>query len=407
MTLTVNPLPQANAGPNQEICIGESVVLQGSGGTVYQWSPPTFLDDPTAQLPISTPVGTITYTLTVTDNNQCVNTDQTMVTVNLLPDVDAGLDSMICENGTLVLQATGADSYIWSPLVGLSDPQSANPEASPLQETTYFMTGTDVNGCVNADSVNIMIFSITAGPDSIVCLNDSVLAFVSDGASFSWTPIEGVSDPNLATPYLSPNDNTIYTVTATSAFGCESSAEVTVDILSLPIADFTAEFEPSCDGIYADFQNNSQNSEAYFWLFGDGETSDQVEPNHTYEPGLGNNVTLYTYNNDSLCSDSVTVDFSNQWFGNDTIDINYSTVFTPNFDGINDCFKPGFDGRFSDCYNLKIFNRWGALIFESTGGQNHCWDGYTKGGKLSDAGTYFYIVSLKGYENHGYVTVIY
>ena len=83
MTLTVNPLPQANAGPNQEICIGESVVLQGSGGTVYQWSPATFLDDATAQLPISTAVGTITYTLTVTDNNQCVNTDQTTVTVNL------------------------------------------------------------------------------------------------------------------------------------------------------------------------------------------------------------------------------------------------------------------------------------------------------------------------------------
>jgi gliding motility-associated-like protein len=292
-------------------------------------------------------------------------------------------------------------------LVGLSDPQSANPEASPLQETTYFVTGTDVNGCVNVDSVNITIFTITAGPDSIVCLNDSVQAYVSGGTTFSWSPIEGVSDPALANPYLSPDGNTTYTVTATNAFGCESSAEVSVDILTLPIAEFTAEFEPSCDGIYADFQNNSQNSEEYFWQFGDGETSDEFEPNHMYEPGVGNIVTLYTYNNDSLCFDSVTVDFSGQWFGNDTIDIKYSTVFTPNFDGINDCFKPGFDGRFSDCYELKIFNRWGALIFESTGGQNHCWDGHTKAGKLSDEGTYFYIVSLKGYENNGYVTVIY
>jgi gliding motility-associated-like protein len=382
-------------------------VLQGSGGTIYQWSPAIDLDNPNAQLPVSTPSNGIIYTLTVTDNNSCVNADEVTVTVNPLPTVDAGQDSMICENGMLVLQATGADSYIWTPLVGLSDPQSANPEASPLQETTYFVTGTDVNGCVNVDSVNITIFTITAGPDSIVCLNDSVQAYVSGGTTFSWSPIEGVSDPALANPYLSPDGNTTYTVTATNAFGCESSAEVSVDILTLPIAEFTAEFEPSCDGIYADFQNNSQNSEEYFWQFGDGETSDEFEPNHMYEPGVGNIVTLYTYNNDSLCFDSVTVDFSGQWFGNDTIDIKYSTVFTPNFDGINDCFKPGFDGRFSDCYELKIFNRWGALIFESTGGQNHCWDGHTKAGKLSDEGTYFYIVSLKGYENNGYVTVIY
>lgn len=407
MTLTVNPLPLANAGPNHEICIGESVVLQGSGGTVYQWSPAVDLDDATAQLPISTPSNDITYTLTVTDNNQCVNTDQVTVTVNPLPIVDAGLDSMICESGTLVLQATGADSYMWSPLIGLSDPQSANPEASPLSATTYFVTGTDTNGCVNVDSVQISIFSITAGPDSIVCLNDSVLAYVSAGSTFSWTPTDGVSDPTSATPYLQPEENTIYTVTATSAYGCQSSAEVTVDILTLPIAAFTADFEPSCDGIYADFNNNSANSETYFWTFGDGETSDEFEPVHTYEPGFGQIVTLFTTNNDSLCVDSIVVDFSNQWFGNDTIDIEYATAFTPNFDGINDCFKPGFDGRFSDCYELKVFNRWGALIFESTGGQNHCWDGHTKGGKLCDEGTYFYIVSLKGYENHGYVTVIY
>jgi len=407
MTLTVNPLPQASAGPDHEICVGESVVLQGSGGTVYQWSPAIDLDDPNTQLPISTPSNSITYTLTVTDNNQCENTDQTTVTVNPLPIVDAGLDSMICANQTIILQATGADSYLWSPLVGLSDPQSANPSASPLNETIYYVTGTDVNGCVSSDSVSITIFSIFAGPDSIVCLNDSVLAFVSDGATFSWTPIEGVSDPTSASPYLNPDVSTLFTVTATSAFGCEATADVNIGILTLPISSFTAAFEPTCDGIYAGFENNSENSEAYYWSFGDGGASSEFEPTHTFAPGQGSFITLITYNNDSLCVDTIVVDYSGQWFGNDTIDIKYATVFTPNFDGINDCFKPGFDGRFSDCYDLQVFNRWGALIFESTGGQGHCWDGRTKAGKRCDEGTYYYMVSLSGYEKHGYVTLIY
>ncbi|MFM1876502.1 MAG: hypothetical protein RL266_2239, partial [Bacteroidota bacterium] len=407
MTLTVNPLPPANAGPNQELCIGESVVLQGSGGIDYVWTPGTYLDDPTAQLPISTPDQTITYTVTVTDGNSCVNTDVVTVTVNPLPIVDAGLDSMICANGSLVLQATGATTYIWSPLVGLSDPQSATPTASPLSATTYFVTGTDANGCVNSDSVNITIFGVTAGPDSVICLNDSVQIFVSGGSTFSWSPSEGVSDTASASPFVSPSSNTDYTVTVISEYGCEATADVSIGILTLPVSAFTAEFEPSCDGIFADFNNDSENSETYFWSFGDGETSTDFEPTHTYQPGQGSIVTLITYNNDSLCVDSFTVDYSGQWFGNDTIDIKYGNVFTPNFDGINDCFRPGFDGRFSDCYQLQVFNRWGALIFESTGGQNHCWDGYTKGGKRCDEGTYYYIVSLKGYENHGYVTLIY
>jgi gliding motility-associated-like protein len=407
MTLTVNPLPQASAGPDHEVCVGESVVLEGSGGTVYQWSPATDLDNPNAQLPISTPSNSITYTVTVTDNNQCVNTDQTTVTVNPLPIVDAGLDSLICANSTVVLLASGADTYLWSPLVGLSDPQSANPEASPINETTYYVTGTDANGCVSSDSVSITIFSVFAGPDSIVCLNDSVLAFVSDGATFSWTPVEGVSDPTSASPYLNPEVSTLFTVTATSAFGCEASADVNIGILTLPIAGFTAAFEPSCDGIYAGFENNSENSEAYYWSFGDGGMSGEFEPTHTFAPGQGSVITLITYNNDSLCVDTIVVDYSGQWFGNDTIDIKYATAFTPNFDGINDCFKPGFDGRFSECYDLQVFNRWGALIFESTGGQGHCWDGHTKGGKRCDEGTYYYMVSLNGYEKHGYVTLIY
>lgn len=407
MTLTVNPLPPASAGPDHEICIGESVVLQGSGGTGYEWTPGTFLDDPLSQLPLSTPDQTISYLVTVTDGNSCVNIDSVTVVVNPLPIIDAGPDSMICANATIVLQATGGDTYLWSPLIGLSDPQSASPSASPLSPITYTVVGTDVNGCVNSDSVNITIFTVTAGPDSIICLNDSVQAFVSGGAIFSWTPAEGVSDASSGTPYLSPEISTSYMVTVTSQFGCEAYAEVNIDILTLPVAQFAVGFEPGCEGVFADFENNSENSETFYWTFGDGNSSTDFEPEHLYPPGSGYMVTLIAYNNDSLCVDSVEIDYSEQWFGNDTIEIEYGNAFTPNFDGLNDCFRPGFDGRFSECYQLTVYNRWGALIFESTGGQNHCWDGHTKAGKLCDEGTYYYISRLNDYENHGYVTLIY
>jgi gliding motility-associated-like protein len=380
--------------------------LTGAGGVDYVWTPTTGLSDANTQLPTASPEDNSTYVVTVTDINSCVNTDTVNVVVNPLPIVSAGADSTICDGGSLVLQGSGADTYQWSPLVGISDPQSATPTATPLDPETFVVIGTDMNGCQNTDSVSIDIFRVTAGPDSAICLNDSVQVFVSGGLTYSWSPSEGVSDTAAANPFLSPQFSSTYQVVATNAFGCEFTAEVDVQTLLLPVSAFTAEFEPSCDGIVADFDNNSEGADGFLWTFGSGSTSNDFEPSYTFSSGAGSSVTLLTYNNDSLCFDSLTIDYSNQWFGNDTIDIEYGNVFTPNFDGINDCFRPGFDGRFSECYGLKVFNRWGALIFESTAGQNHCWDGYTKGGKRCDEGTYYYVVSIKDYEKHGYVTLV-
>ncbi|MGB1316966.1 MAG: PKD domain-containing protein, partial [Flavobacteriales bacterium] len=408
VTIVVNPLPQASAGPDFEICIGESVVLQGSGGVTYSWEPATFLDDANAQLPTSSAETTITYTLTVTDANSCTDTDSAEVVVNSLPTVDAGPDSTICANSSLMLEATGADTYVWSPIIGLSDPQSATPMASPTVETVYSVLGTDVNGCTDSDSVVISIFGVSASSgNEVICLNDSVQANVIGGQTYSWSPTDGVSNPSISNPYLSPEQSTLYTIDVTSAFGCLAQTEVFVEVLSLPVAAFAASFDPSCDGIYARFNNSSENAQVYHWNFGDGASSEDINPTHTYEVGPGNVVTLVAYNNDSLCVDSLVIDYSGQWFGNDSIAIEYANIFTPNFDGINDCFKPEVEGVFSECYELVVYNRWGELIFESVAGQAHCWDGRTKGGRMVPEGTYYYISDVRGMDHAGFVTVVY
>lgn len=405
--VTVNQLPPASAGPDLTICDGEEVVLQGSGGVQFSWDPTMFLDDPNAQLPISSsdwPV--LQYTVTVTDDNGCVNQDSMVLFVNPLPVISAGQDSVICLDGNLTLNATGGTSYQWFPVDGLSDPNIANPVATPFNDQVYAVVGTDDNGCSNVDSVLISYFRISAAPDSIICNGDSVQAFVSGGVSYSWSPVDGVSDPTSNSPFLSPNVSTSYIVTAQNAAGCEAEAEVAVDILTLPVASFQPEFEPSCDGIFADLNNLSQNGESYLWYFGDGDSSDVFAPDHIYPVGPGYVITLIAYNNEGLCTDTVVLDYTDQWFGNDTIDVNYTNAFTPNYDGINDCFRPGFDGHFSDCYALTVYNRWGGLLFESVAGQNHCWDGRNKAGDRVAQGTYYYIVNLNGIEQHGYVTLI-
>ncbi|MFT4526264.1 MAG: gliding motility-associated-like protein [Bacteroidia bacterium] len=406
IVVTLHPQLPASAGPDLQVCFGDDIVLQGSGGITFSWDPPTYLDNSNEQLPISTPDQDISYTVTVTDVHGCVASDDMNVTVMASPIVGAGQDSVICLDGSLVLQATGGTSYTWFPVDGLSDPNIGNPNASPFGDILYTVIGTDNNGCSNIDSVFISYFRASAAPDSIVCNGDSVQAFVSGGATFQWSPVDGVSDPNSSSPFLSPDVSTIYTVTATSNAGCDAIAEVSIDILSLPVSSFEVDMEPSCDGIFADFNNMSTGSDNYLWLFGDGDTSIDFSPEHVYPPGAGSVITLIAYNNEGFCIDTMVLDLTDQWYGNDTIDITNSSAFTPNYDGLNDCFRPAFDGHFSDCYELRVFSRWGILQFESVAGQNHCWDGRNKSGEMATQGTYYYIVNLNGIEQHGYVTLI-
>lgn len=79
--LTVFPLPPANAGNDTLIYFGGSAQLNGSGGTIYQWSPTLFLDCFDCQTPVASPETTTWYYLMVTDANGCIATDSVLVRV--------------------------------------------------------------------------------------------------------------------------------------------------------------------------------------------------------------------------------------------------------------------------------------------------------------------------------------
>jgi gliding motility-associated-like protein len=68
-------------------------------------------------------------------------------------------------------------------------------------------------------------------------------------------------------------------------------------------------------------------------------------------------------------------------------------AFSPNSDGINDYFTIQGIEKYQN-HTLQIFNRWGALVFESTA-YNNDWDGSWAGAQLPD-GTYFYVLQYGG-----------
>lgn len=155
-------VPDVNAGPDTTICAGESVQLHGTGNGTLQWSPITGLSDPNIADPIANPELTQTYTLTVTGGNLCVNTDQVTVTVNVLPNANAGPDLQLCLGDSIQLQASGPGTYNWTPDSTLSDANDTNPWAFPTTTTTYTLTLSDSTACSNVDEVTV---SVTTPPD--------------------------------------------------------------------------------------------------------------------------------------------------------------------------------------------------------------------------------------------------
>lgn len=145
----------------QTTCQNTAVSLSGNNGNNYRylWSPATYLNDPTAQNPVSTPANTITYTLRLTE--PVCNTDSNFqVTVNVNPNPVITVqktNDINCKQDFAQLNATGGNTYSWSPATGLNSTTIANPIATPPVTTTYTVKATNSLGCNSTETVTVSV----------------------------------------------------------------------------------------------------------------------------------------------------------------------------------------------------------------------------------------------------------
>ena len=178
LDLTIFSLPEVNAGIDQTICEGETVSLSGSGANTYAWD-----NGVINGASFSPSLGTTSYTLTGTDGNGCVSTDEVEVIVNSLPEVNAGADQTICEGEMVSLSGSGASSYVWDN--GVINGVSFSPS---LGTTTYALTGTDANGCVSSDQVDV---TMNSNPEVSFNLTQDSVCYSADSLELFGLPIGG------------------------------------------------------------------------------------------------------------------------------------------------------------------------------------------------------------------------
>lgn len=255
--VTVYPLPTVGAGADQTICANQSIVLNGTGASSYSWD-----NGVTNGVPFS-PQATTTYTVTGTSANGCVNTDQVVVTVNALPTVNGGQDVAVCPGQSVILQGSGANTYLWTN--GITNAVNFYPTSSG----TYMVTGTDVNGCQGTDQVDVTVYPlppVNAGADIAVCMGQNVTLSATGAQSYTWDNgvTNGISFMPLSTTY--------YTVTGTSTNGCVNSDGILVTVNPNPTANVIPSATNGCSPLNVDFVVDNSNGVSYEWNFGTGGT---------------------------------------------------------------------------------------------------------------------------------------
>lgn len=233
VAVTVNPLPIADAGDDEIMCPGASVILTASGGVDYTWDPPASLSCTNCSSTTASPATTTTYTVTVTDANGCSNKDSVVVNVTSMLITNAGPDTSVCAGESIVLNASGGTNYSWSPATGLSCNNCPNPVASPLYTTVYVVTLSSGSCDPATDSVKVTVKALpsaSAGNNVMICTGDSVQLDAGGGISYSWSPATGLNNPDIADPMAGPATTTTYTVIVTDSNGCAATDDITVTV---------------------------------------------------------------------------------------------------------------------------------------------------------------------------------
>lgn len=255
------------------ICPGASIQLNASSGAVqYSWSPGRSLSDSATANPVALPDTSTTYYVEAVNQNGCIDRDTVTITLESNLTVNAGPDTSICAGSSFTLEGTGGVNYSWSPATGLDNPNQARPLALPTSSITYFLRADDGLGCEGRDTVTITVVDVPnldAGPDTSVCLGESIMLYANSEEVLSWDSAASLSQLDIANPLANPTETTRYWVR--SGIGeCMAVDSILVEVLPLPNL-MVSEDDSLCFG--SEYQLSASGAQSFTWRSLTGQTS--------------------------------------------------------------------------------------------------------------------------------------
>lgn len=262
-------LPQVNLGNDTAICQGDNVFLDaGNGWQSYFWSPP---GDSTQTIFADS---SLTYSVTVTNQNQCEGVDSINIHVDTIPVINIGVDTAICNGETLTVDA-GAhyQAYVWS-------------GGQFNQVATFTTTGTinlvvvDSNGCQGTDSRDLVVDTlpqIDLGPDTSICDLDSMFLFSYSGLfTHFWNGDSTITDDTLKIDTAGT-----YIITLIDSNFCVGTDTFNLNVDTLPVVDLGPDTN-LCLGLQVILDAGLGNA-TYTWINNASNTNNlTIDTSNTY-----------------------------------------------------------------------------------------------------------------------------
>ncbi len=358
------PLTPVNLGNDTGLCPGTPLTLDaGAGYNSYLWQ-----DGSAAQT--FNVLASGAYAVTVSNTAGCTDVDTLTVTTLTSISINIGNDTSVCVNQPVTINAgAGYSTYVWQDA-------SANPTFFTTVPGTYSVTVTNSAGCTGTDARTVSNYPspfIYLGRDTALCPGSAGVTLDAGPGMSTYQWQDGSTNQTFSTALSGT-----YFVDGHDANGClASDTLIVLPYLPVPSGDFIKD-TTMCPGIPTVLIGPPGYS-FYLW---DGKFKGINYPVTT----LGNHYLMVR--NTAGCSgtDSVNVTELCQPI------VYFPNAFSPNGDKKNDLFK-AFGYNITD-FSLKIFNRWGQLVF-ATDNIDEGWDG-TVNGQLCTTGTYVYMASYSG-----------
>lgn len=427
-TVTVYPYAYPQASTNlSSVCIDYPAQLSiAPTGPVtinqYYWTsvPPdaSLAGQQNSASPTVTPQETTTYKCRITDNHGCL--DSATVVVNVRPRLAGNIlaspdfsctDKPVQINFQPIVAPLPGATYAWTfddgvpsssslatpPQIIWSSPGlkniSLHIEESGCEETFYFQY------TVYPDPLAAFTVSNAFGCQPVEASfnnNSSNL----ENPNYLWEFGDGVTSTQISPSHIYEYPGTYdVTLTVTNATGCVNTLTVydVVEVYEVPVADFSADPQAATiDNPTIKFNELINIPFSLIqWDFGDGGTNTgDPNPRHTYGAPGSYMVVMYT-ETEHGCWDRDTLEIGIV----EDIKIFVPNAFSPNGDGINDCFSiGGTTGDIVDVFRIIIFSRWGEMIYDSPIITPDCiWDGKDMNGNVVTADTYVFRIFGKNF----------
>ncbi len=161
VTIIASPYPKATVNNDTTICFGDKVQLVGTAtGFNFNWSPLNGLINFNTLTPTASPVRTTMYILTTQGAPGCPKPAFDTIVVTVIPPIRAfaGNDTTVVTGQPLQLNASGSTNYLWTPRLFLNNDTISNPIATLINNQTYVVRVSSVQGCFAYDTIKITVF---------------------------------------------------------------------------------------------------------------------------------------------------------------------------------------------------------------------------------------------------------